>query len=412
MADKPWDLPDWNAEIDKAVKRSISPEKARWSSENQSVEAFRISRLEAELEEMKAVNLELAERTKKTKGNFDKQIETASKTFSIDQKAQVLKFIAAPAVVFSGLAGLAIWIVLQGAAMETARSVAEEVAGPLAGKVAKDVAETTARQEASEVARQAAIDPATAAARAIAQKMVSEAETTVRRIAKEEARDVGRSAAKEVATVAGERAARETAERVAKFEAGIAATQTAERVAREVAATAARNIAFEDIVERLSADADFVSDVAAASESTFNEAVVAFASESGCPTGWSEYRQAWGRFIVGVATDAQLANAVPGFGEDEQGERLEARTYGRPGGAQNHSLSIGEISNHGHFATVVVPGNDGHNATAFPPGSNNLNIRDVIEVINTQDSIGKARSEPHNNMPPYVALHFCKKGDA
>ena len=131
-------------------------------------------------------------------------------------------------------------------------------------------------------------------------------------------------------------------------------------------------------------------------------AVVAFAVETPdgveldgprddpCPDGWKRYREADGRFILGVGERDLKERAAP-FAE---------------GGAETHTLTVDEMPRHDHFpgkGTIVdslpdyTPGKTGRVAvTRSTNGDNSL-------------SWESGGSKPHNNMPPYIALYFCKK---
>ena len=122
-------------------------------------------------------------------------------------------------------------------------------------------------------------------------------------------------------------------------------------------------------------------------------AVVAFATA--CPTdlGWKEYRPARGRFLVatGEHTDATGTKRVfaPGVGADN--------------GSYEHKLTVDEMPRHRHVIDRQGPT---RGITDLPPiGSDGA----VIAVIEQEKSHAAGGSKPHNNIPPYIALHFCEK---
>ena len=148
-------------------------------------------------------------------------------------------------------------------------------------------------------------------------------------------------------------------------------------------------------------------------------AVAAFDLEA-CPTGWSPFAHAWGRFIVGAVSTADLGKIPGDFRQDDGGANLVERTFGLPGGEQAHILLPNEIPEHRHFLAADV-GEDGRNNVLTQ--SNTIKITDgaavghdpwyilrgTSEVATLGLSSAFGGSEAHNNMPPYVALHYCRK---
>lgn len=149
-------------------------------------------------------------------------------------------------------------------------------------------------------------------------------------------------------------------------------------------------------------------------------AVLAFDLPDKCPPGWSNFEEATSRVIVGAYFD-RGAGAVEAPTEDEHGQKLQARHYRIWGGAEQHRLSVNEMPEHNH--TGSVRGSD--RAVIFRdslpltdlPGLNQLNYDETGSTdkggiywkgmsVDLDDAGG---SQPHNNMPPYIALYFCKK---
>jgi microcystin-dependent protein len=109
---------------------------------------------------------------------------------------------------------------------------------------------------------------------------------------------------------------------------------------------------------------------------------------------WFEYEKANGRFLLGVG----------------KGPLKTFVGLGLLGGAERHQLSLTEVPKHNH-----LPFNDAndflHLAT---PQQNDVGSfgqgdgfgRNIVRRDRTENAGG---SKPHNNMPPYVALYFCKK---
>lgn len=112
-------------------------------------------------------------------------------------------------------------------------------------------------------------------------------------------------------------------------------------------------------------------------------AVVAFDLSDGCPIGWEEFNDAQGRFILGRS--------------DERSEWAFRQRHGEA----EHVLTIPEMPSHDHkyldnSYAIVKPisrsGDGGHR-----------------DVQRTTDKTGGG--QPHNNMPPYISLYWCKKLD-
>ena len=122
-------------------------------------------------------------------------------------------------------------------------------------------------------------------------------------------------------------------------------------------------------------------------------AVVAFDREDGCPPGWSEYRDADGRFIVGTGRHTV---------HDPYGNEVADLEFGREGGERTHRLSVDEMPPHSH--TYVF--STGHRS----PARYSDYTPDEFGVKNLPDHPTSAvgGNMPHNNMPPYIALRFCR----
>jgi len=132
-------------------------------------------------------------------------------------------------------------------------------------------------------------------------------------------------------------------------------------------------------------------------------AVVAFASEQGCPAGWTDYKEAWGRFIIGAVTQDKIGQIPGDFAEDARGEKLLAKDFGRPGGEEKHLLTVPEMPAHSHNIVLDRKWGDksnqgvgwGSDDGTHPPAQQSTSI--------------EGENKPHNILPPYVALYFCKK---
>ena len=136
-------------------------------------------------------------------------------------------------------------------------------------------------------------------------------------------------------------------------------------------------------------------------------AVLAFdRSESGdaCPQGWSLFLPAGGRFIVGAGNHSN---------SDELGIRLTTYPAFRDdlsratGGAERHTLTLSEMPQHSH--ETVEAGDSSNSAWGVgAPRRARQGVR-WDASFPTSFTAPAGDTQPHNNMPPYIALYFCKK---
>ena len=144
-------------------------------------------------------------------------------------------------------------------------------------------------------------------------------------------------------------------------------------------------------------------------------AVIAFDRPDRCPPGWANFDEGASRMIVGAYYQRGTGRQnVPT--EDENGRRLVAKHYRDVGGEEMHTLTIEEMPTHGHSPP------DGYYHWWYKGGGyGNHQITDKAEPENFQAAFSVPATEPslfpkeaglggdHNNMPPYIALYFCKK---
>lgn len=133
-------------------------------------------------------------------------------------------------------------------------------------------------------------------------------------------------------------------------------------------------------------------------------AVVAFDRDVACPAGWSIFEPAISRVIVG-AVAGRSATAPT---KDENGRALTAHQYRADGGEEAHALKAPEMPAHTHkfTSTAVTRGGWGGQATRTFAVGGSENGGDFA-IKGTISSTGEGLA--HNNMPPYIALYFCKK---
>lgn len=133
-------------------------------------------------------------------------------------------------------------------------------------------------------------------------------------------------------------------------------------------------------------------------------AVVAFDQSEGCPKGWASFDDSRGRFLVGASKSGEI-------GKDENGVALTHREFRESGGTEAHTLTELQLPPHKHQINTFKWGYDikgvGHSELRIDVDDGPA-YRGSEGRLTTDSS--KASGEPHNNMPPYIALYFCKKG--
>lgn len=128
----------------------------------------------------------------------------------------------------------------------------------------------------------------------------------------------------------------------------------------------------------------------------FANAVVAF-DQNGCPDGWVQFTDAAGRAIIGAG------NGTPSGGTPTP---QTSRTYREHGGEEAVTLTEAHIPNHYHNVPFV-PEVSNLSGNSYPVMSSLKHSATARSHVAT-GSYGA--SGAHNNMPPYIALYFCKKG--
>jgi hypothetical protein len=79
---------------------------------------------------------------------------------------------------------------------------------------------------------------------------------------------------------------------------------------------------------------------------------------------------------------------------------------GSRGGEAEHTLTVDEIPSHGHNVPVYWKGASG-NSSVNVQGMESSDPRQYTSWINNTDAAGGG--EPHNNMPPYLAVYMWKR---
>lgn len=210
--------------------------------------------------------------------------------------------------------------------------------------------------------------------------------------------------------------ASDTASEVAKAH----ATEIAGDIAREIAAKEARETATyiraTAVVDTLLANPSFAEEVSAGLSDSLSGAVLAFDLESGCPAGWTPFREASGRMLIGAVSAEDLKSIPHGFDKDESRQGLSERPFRLPGGEEKVTLLESQVPAHDHDTIIFR-----HDGDRRGWAGNSLSSMDLIAVegktksgvrsFTTSNAGGlpDGTTESHNNMPPYIALYFCKK---
>ena len=125
-------------------------------------------------------------------------------------------------------------------------------------------------------------------------------------------------------------------------------------------------------------------------------AVVAFYADKGqqaCPDEWSLYVEAKDRMIVGAGTLYQYPGAT--------------------GGEPEVTLTKQQMPTHDHRFRYFFSNKEGNKETFDPEQSprarTGLNTNNRWTAPESGGVLMAGGSRPHNNMPPYIALYFCKK---
>lgn len=130
-----------------------------------------------------------------------------------------------------------------------------------------------------------------------------------------------------------------------------------------------------------------------------NDAIVAFdrTPSNPCPEGWTVWREATSRVILGAGNNEDSYEEK--YQLDENGKKLTPRGYREHGGSEVHILTIEEMPNHDHGK---IFGGDGQTKAG-------MNNEHAFHASGYKGMKAEGGSKPHNNMPPFVALYYCKK---
>lgn len=130
-------------------------------------------------------------------------------------------------------------------------------------------------------------------------------------------------------------------------------------------------------------------------------------SKGSCPEGWSLFREAGGRMILGAGEHSNEGiTKYPSFMDNPSIAT---------GGEEKVTLSESQLPRHTHSFDFWFSNNDGTRGNFDPAQAarirTGLNTSGRWTHQSDRSPIGAAgvRRNSHNNMPPYIALYFCKK---
>ena len=136
-------------------------------------------------------------------------------------------------------------------------------------------------------------------------------------------------------------------------------------------------------------------------------AVVAFDRGFGCPEGWTDFALARGRTIIGASSPTAATGG------------LTRRQFQAVGGAEQHTLKPEEMPAHHHKphdpADIFVAyrnknsRENTHFNTQKEGGTGSLEYPSETALTGGPNEASLGEASPHNNMPPFIALYFCKK---
>lgn len=131
-------------------------------------------------------------------------------------------------------------------------------------------------------------------------------------------------------------------------------------------------------------------------------AVVAFDLSGGCPLGWEPYDKGNGRFLIGAATPQRQAATPGNLARDASRADLVARPFDSFGGAQAYLLSKENVP---PLFLKFHTAQSGPGVTLSMVDALTFDKPNAPPFLQTSDT----PAQPYNAMPPYIALHFCRK---
>ena len=135
-------------------------------------------------------------------------------------------------------------------------------------------------------------------------------------------------------------------------------------------------------------------------------AVVAFLHPCKEADGWEDYADGAGKFLLGVGKGVLRPQGPhkPPLSHSEM--PLSEIKFGDQGGQETHTLTIPEMPQHNHHnesGKYLVQRTGEYTEIGTDSTENTIDIRHGFAIKPA------GGGQPHNNMPPYIALHFCQK---
>ncbi len=140
--------------------------------------------------------------------------------------------------------------------------------------------------------------------------------------------------------------------------------------------------------------------------------VVAFTEPCRTYNGWVPFDDGAGKFMLGAGSGTLRNGGPHSQGEAGTDTPLTPVRAGEQGGAEIHALEEPEMPAHRHqvgdrFAVRIgTQDGTGHARCDTLAG---LGACAISHDLIHEESTPMGGSRPHNNMPPYIALYFCKK---
>lgn len=117
-----------------------------------------------------------------------------------------------------------------------------------------------------------------------------------------------------------------------------------------------------------------------------------------CPTVWTAETRAEGRFIIGTGVHSDF---------NSHGTAVAPKTLGQEGGEDQVRLEIAHMPSHSH-ANPTQGGTPTSNFSALRATDNGF--RGTDSMPHGRPTSPRGGGLPHDNMPPFLALKFCRKG--
>lgn len=139
-------------------------------------------------------------------------------------------------------------------------------------------------------------------------------------------------------------------------------------------------------------------------------------------SGWAEYEHGYGRMIVGAGKPTQKHYQTSSYPywqpyhlpkTEQNRKKLEVYEVEASGGEERVVLENDQMPKHKHAISGIGNANNkgahilGENLVLAPQGQGYS--RGVIGTIGRGFTHFSDGDQPHNNMPPYIALYYCKK---